>query len=128
MRVSYAIAFVSDMTRSVRFYRDVVGMPLRFESPGWTEFATEGATVALHRSEGPSAGRLEEPLEPAGSCRPGLSVPDLDDFHRRMIEHGVPCIREPEEIFGARVAQYADPDGLVFSVGENRPASERGAR
>lgn len=37
MRVSHAIVFVSDMQRSVAFYRDVVGLSLRFESPGWTE-------------------------------------------------------------------------------------------
>jgi len=48
VRVNYAIVFVSDMSRSVAFYRDAVGLPLRFESPGWTEFATEGATLALH--------------------------------------------------------------------------------
>jgi lactoylglutathione lyase len=42
MRVSYAIVFVSDMQRSVAFYRDVIGLPLQFQSPGWTEFATEG--------------------------------------------------------------------------------------
>ena len=40
MRVNYAIVFVSDMNRSVSFYRDVLGLPLRFESPEWTEFAT----------------------------------------------------------------------------------------
>ena len=33
MRVNYAIVFVSDMTRAVRFYRDTLGLPLRFESP-----------------------------------------------------------------------------------------------
>ena len=120
MRVSYAIVFVSDMSRSVSFYRDIVGLPLRFESPGWTEFATQGATLALHRSEEPGASRTEPRREPAGICRPGLSVPDLDDFHRRMIENKVRCIREPEENFGARIAQYADPDGLAFSVGEDR--------
>ena len=37
MRVNYAIVFVSDMKRSVSFYRDVVGLPLKLESPGWTE-------------------------------------------------------------------------------------------
>lgn len=123
MRLSYAIVFVSDMSRSVSFYRDIVGLPLRFESPGWTEFATEGATLALHRSEEPGADRAEPRMEPAGICRPGLSVPDLDDFQRRIIENGVRCIREPEETFGARIAQYVDPDGLAFSVGENRPGS-----
>ena len=48
MQVNYAIVFVSDMQRSVSFYRDILGLPLKFESPGWTEFATEGATLALH--------------------------------------------------------------------------------
>ena len=29
MRVNYAIVFVSDMERSVSFYRDVIGLPLK---------------------------------------------------------------------------------------------------
>jgi catechol 2,3-dioxygenase-like lactoylglutathione lyase family enzyme len=31
MRVSYAIIFVSDMKRSLMFYRDMLGLPLRFD-------------------------------------------------------------------------------------------------
>ena len=45
MRVNYAIVLVSDMKRSVTFYRDVLGLPLKFETPGWTEFSTDGATL-----------------------------------------------------------------------------------
>jgi len=118
MRVSYVIVLVSDMGRSVAFYRDVLGLPLRFESPGWTEFATAGATLALHAS----LGAEDEPGGPtaAGRCRPGLSVPDLDAFHQRMTEQGVPCLQAPKEVFGARVAQYSDPDGLAISVSEER--------
>jgi hypothetical protein len=37
-----------------------------------------------------------------------------------MLERKVPCVEAPREVFGARVAQYADPDGLVISVGEER--------
>jgi len=119
MRLNYAIVFVSDMKRSVAFYRDVVGLPLRFESPGWTEFATTGATLALHQSSGAAA---KEPAKetPAGRCRPGLAVPNLDEFHKRMLEHGVVCLQEPKETFGVRIAQYADPDGLAISVSEER--------
>jgi lactoylglutathione lyase len=123
VRVNYAIVFVSDMKRSVSFYRDVLGLPLRFESSGWTEFATEGATLALHPSRG-SAGEERKPLEvPAGRCRPGLSVPDLDAFHARMVEKKVTCIQQPQAVFGARVAQYLDPDGLAISVGEHKRRS-----
>ena len=119
MRVNYAIVFVSDMKRAVSFYRDVVGLPLRFESPEWTEFATDGATLALHgdRRADPKHDDL-----PPGRCRPGLSVPDLDAFHRRMVEGNVQCIQEPKVVFGVRVAQYVDPEGLSISVGEERAA------
>jgi lactoylglutathione lyase len=120
MRVSYAIVFVSDMKRAVSFYRDVLGIPLRFESPQWTEFATDGATIALHASEGPTTDKTDPQRSPAGRCRPGLSVPDLADFHKKMIDNGVPCVQEPKDVFGARIAQYADPDGLVISVSEER--------
>ena len=117
MRVNYAIIFVSDMKRAVSFYRDVLGIPLRFESPGWTEFATDGATLALHAGRA-SKSAQDDPQDPAGRCRPGLSVPNLDEFHKRMIEKAVPCIQEPKEKFGARIAQYVDPDGLTISVSE----------
>lgn len=118
MRVHYAIVGVSDMARSVAFYRDVVGLPLRFESPHWSEFATDGASLALH----PAAARAAaaEPGLGAGQCRPGFEVADLDAFHQRMLEHGVRCVEAPHAVFGSKVAQYADPDGLAFSVGEAR--------
>jgi lactoylglutathione lyase len=110
------------MKKAVSFYRDVLGMPLRFESPGWTEFDTDGATVALHASEGANPGGDIERESPAGRCRPGLRVPNLNEFHRKMVENKVPCLQEPKEVFGSRIAQYADPDGLVLSVGEERAA------
>ncbi len=118
MRVNYVIVFVADMTRSLAFYRDVIGLPLRFESPYWTEFATEGATLALHA--GSNAEAHPPQSDRAGSCRPGLQVLNLDDFHTRMVAHNVPCVQEPRDVFGARVAQYLDCDGLTISVGEER--------
>jgi catechol 2,3-dioxygenase-like lactoylglutathione lyase family enzyme len=120
MRVNYAIIFVSDMNRAIAFYRDVFGLSLRFESPGWTEFATDAATLALHATTYPRSDGVNAEVEFAGRCRPGLSVTDLDAFHKRTVERQVPCLQEPRLIFGARVAQYSDPDGLVISVGEER--------
>ena len=125
MRLNYAIVFVSDMKRSVSFYRDALGLALRFESPGWTEFATDGATLALHAGEGPISGKDGPQQRSAGRCRPGLRVPNLDEFHKRMVERGVPCVQKPKEVFGARITQYVDPDGLVISVAEERRGNQR---
>ena len=122
MRINYAMVFVSDMERAVAFYRDTLGLPLRFESSHWTEFATDGATLALHDAGGASPQSTAPHETAAGRCRPGFQVSDLDEFHRRMMAHAVPCVQAPKEVFGARVAQYADPDGLVFSVAEERSA------
>jgi lactoylglutathione lyase len=115
MRINYAIVFVSDMQRSVAFYRDTLGLPLRFQSPDWTEFATDGATLALHEAKRAAAAGTEPA---AGSCRPGLGVTNLDEFHARVTRLGVRCVQAPKETFGTRIARYADPDGLVISVSE----------
>lgn len=122
MQVSYAIIFVSDMPRSVAFYRDVLGIPLKLETSHWSEFETEGATLALHISD-VVEGNEPSHSEPAGICRPGLRVSNLDEFHRRMMENKVQCVHQPKETFGARVAQYVDPDGLTFSVAQAPPTT-----
>lgn len=120
MRINYSIVMVSDMSQSVAFYRDVLGMPLKFESPGWSEFNTEGCTWALHACNSASADIAHENIERPGQCRPGFQVPDLGEFHNRMLDNGVKCVQEPTETFGAKVAQYVDPDRMVFSVGQAR--------
>jgi len=122
MQLKYAIVFVSDMKRSVSFYRDVVGLPLRFESPGWTEFATEGATLALHSA---ASEKADAAHPSAGYCRPGLIVPDLKDFHERLVKAGVRCVQPPKETFGVQLAQYIDPDGLEISVSEERGSKKQ---
>src|SRR5678816_3678782 len=48
MRLSYAIKYVADMARAIAFHRDVLGLPLKFQSPEWSEFATGQTTLALH--------------------------------------------------------------------------------
>ena len=120
MRVNYAIVFVSNMERSVSFYRDVLELPLKFETSHWTEFATEGATIALHLGDGANPDSDNQDQTTAGRCRPGCCVQNLDDFHQRMADAGVVCIQEPRETFGSRIAQFLDPDGLAFSVSEER--------
>jgi len=44
----YLIKFVADMDKAVKFYRDVLGLQVKFESPGWSEFGTGKTTLALH--------------------------------------------------------------------------------
>jgi lactoylglutathione lyase len=117
--VNYVIIFVSDMKRSIEFYREVLGLELRMESPKWTEFATGTATLALHGVEEDAAKRSVVAEMVPGYCNPGFTVEDLDAFHKRMKAHGVPCPMPPTvEEYGVKLATYADPDGLRLTVAE----------
>ena len=58
IQLRYVIKFVADMNKAVKFYRDTLGLQLKFESPGWSEFMTGETTLALHpASEKNPAGR-----------------------------------------------------------------------
>lgn len=71
----YVIKFVTDMNKAVKFYRDTLGLQLRFESPGWSEFATGETTLALH----PASDK-----NPAGKVEFGFTVADVETFYRDM--------------------------------------------
>jgi lactoylglutathione lyase len=103
------MVFVSDMKRSVAFYRDRVGLKLRFASPGWSEFDTGGTTLALH-----PAG----PKNPAGTSEVGVTVQDLDAFYSERKAAGVVFTGPPQlQSYGAPLTEMRDPDGAVISVG-----------
>jgi catechol 2,3-dioxygenase-like lactoylglutathione lyase family enzyme len=110
------------MRRSVAFYRDTLGLPLKFESPGWSEFATGATTLALHASAPPAAGSeaADQAAPAAGTCALGFSVQDLDRTYAELRARGarfvVPPTEQPRE--GIRLAVCTDPDGLTISFAE----------
>ena len=117
MRLRYVIIFVSDVGRSVTFYRDLLGMQLREETRTSAELDAEGITLALHRAHVDTSVHHHAPML-AGSCRLGFYIHDLDTIHRRLIEAGVPCLAPPETKFDLRIALYEDPDGLNLTLAE----------
>ena len=116
MKLSYVIKFVADMNRAVKFYRDVLGFQLKFESPGWSEFVTGETTLALH----PASQR-----NPAGTVELGFTVPDVQRFHKDVSTKGVRFTLPPtKQDYGGVLAQFADSEGGYCSVGEQQSAAQ----
>jgi predicted enzyme related to lactoylglutathione lyase len=112
MRLNYVIKFVSDMNRAVKFYRDVLGLPLKFESPGWSEFATGETILALHPASAKNT---------PGAVELGFTVPNVEEFHRNLVGKGVQFSMPPtKQDFGSALAQFADSEGGYCSVGEQQ--------
>ena len=120
-KIDYTMIMVTDMKRSLHFYRDILGFRVRFESEFWTEFDTEGTTLALHGGARPSpeaASAKEEKL--AGTVAIGLNVSNLEGTVRMLKGQGVRFVMEPtvREGEGIRLAVFVDPDGLPISLAE----------
>lgn len=120
-QLDYAMVVVSDMARSVKFYRDTLGIALKFESPEWTEFLTGTTTLALHgggipqkHSGPPSEGK------PAGACSIGFNVENLDKTYEELKAKGVEFVMPPSEPEGQgiRLAVGLDPDGMHISFAQ----------
>lgn len=125
----HLVVGVTDMDRALAFYRDVLGMEVIFESL----ISGEPFDAVLHATrnqEGRVVGGLlgglmiellslgTKPAEdkPArrgitGIHNLSLSVTDLDDTHRRVVDAGCTPDQEPFEIGGVRMFFVKDPDG-----------------
>lgn len=123
-QLDYTMIVVSDMKRSVEFYRDKLGIPLKFESPEWTEFLTGSTTLALHG--GGVASKPEDPSKCAGTCSIGFNVDNLDETYQQLQAKGVRFVMPPMERAGEgiRLAVAVDPDGLPISFAQVVPRNE----
>ena len=104
-RVLYML-MVSDMSKSVEFYRDAIGLDLQVHTPGWSELTFGNATVALHISRN------------AGNRATGLNfeVSNIEDACAELAAAGGVVVQAPYDggIPGLRLADVADIDGNEF--------------
>ncbi|HKR12880.1 MAG TPA: VOC family protein [Pyrinomonadaceae bacterium] len=120
-QIDYTMIVVSDMKQSVEFYRDKLGIPLKFESPEWTEFATGATTLALHGGGVPAQGPPQgDPSKRAGACSIGFNVADVDKTYTELQEKGIKFVMPPtqREGEGIKLAVAIDPDGLPISFAQ----------
>jgi len=120
-QIDYTMIIVSDMDRSVEFYRDKLGIPLKFQSPEWTEFQTGATTLALHgggvrQDHGPSG----DPSKQAGTCSIGFNVEDVDKTFAELKARDINFVMPPtqREGEGIKLAVAIDPDGLPVSFAQ----------
>ena len=119
-QLDYTMIIVSDMQRSVEFYRDKLGIPLKFQSPDWTEFATGTTTLALHGGGVPSTQPPADPSKVAGACSIGFNVDDVDKTYEELKAKGIRFVMPPmqREGEGIKLAVAIDPDGLPVSFAQ----------
>ena len=109
MRLTYAIKFVGDMDQSIRFYRDRLGLTLKFQSPSWSEFVTGETTLALH---------LASAENPPGTVQLGFAIDHLDRFYDEGRVSGISFTSPPQDVHGTKIARFLDAEGSEVSISE----------
>jgi len=102
-RVNVVYLYVREMERSVAFYRDLLGIPLRGDEH-WQEATLGGTRFALHEAH-EGTGALS-----AGTVHVSLEVADVDAAAEQLRAAGVETRETMRDEWGAAL-QIRDPDG-----------------
>src|SRR5581483_259102 len=109
--VNVAVLFVSDVERSRSFYRDTLGMTLKFD--GEDDFGIDaGGILLMAVNRAGAADLLTEDavasMQPgAAACQLVSFVDDVDAVYEELKGKGVEFIREPiDRDWGIRTAHF----------------------
>ncbi len=135
--VSHVSIYVSEMERSLRFYRDVFGFETLFDDEigGEGLSAIAGVPDTRGRAVGGRIGELRvELLElsnvPRKARAPGLGlavlslrVASADAAYQAVLALGHRCRSAPVDVLGTRMFFALDPDGQGIEMVEYPPGS-----
>lgn len=130
MRLEHVNLTVSDLDRSIDFYRRALALRLRWR--GRTRTSQEAAHVgndasylALFQAE-PGEGPVGPDYLSVGLNHFGLLVDDLDRARERLRSSGVTPHHETEEPPGRRL-YFFDPDGIEVELADYPAGGEAGS-
>ena len=111
-KVGSVILIVSEMEKSLVFYKDILGLPIKSQSEDWTEFFINDTILALHPAENKTK------LKTGIGILVGFMVNDLETNVKKLKENKVKFYKEPKEEPFGKHAIIEDPDGHLISIAE----------
>lgn len=110
--VAFTMYPVTDMERSLAFYRDALGLPAGDVAMAyWTEFDVGGNTFGI--------GTFEQVGKPGTAASLTLEVDDLDALREKLTGLGF-AVDAPHELETCRITGVNDPDGNRVWLHQNK--------
>jgi lactoylglutathione lyase len=121
---------VGDIPASIRFWRDVMQLPMKFgdEAMGYAYFETSSAGIELMQRDA-FAAAIGQAAAPAPSGQPAVlvfSVDDVDTSYAELLARGATPVAGPQDRaeWAARSAQVGDPDGYLVEIYSQLPRAD----
>ena len=131
---------VSDMERSIGFYRDILGLELKWDSaaigvnfkgetadkvtncPG-TElrivfFASGNHRIELVEYAPKGKKQVDNKASDTGSAHVCFKTDDIDALYRKLLANKVRLHCEPQQLDSAKVMYFRDPDGIILEAAQ----------
>src|SRR5262245_28979339 len=89
------------------FYRDLLGLPVAIQIPGFAVLGTSGGATLALGTHSEVRGRNADPAR----HMVGLGTNDVDSEYKRLTEAGVEFIEKPTYYGQLRIATLKDPEG-----------------
>lgn len=119
----YVILIVSDLERALRFYTEVLGLPLGHRSGPYAQFNTGTTRLALYSRDAMAQTlgmSLISPADNAPGFELGFKVPDVNAAFAEIVAHGAPVVTPPtDRPWGQRTAYIRDPDGHLIELAQD---------
>jgi predicted enzyme related to lactoylglutathione lyase len=109
-KLQNAYYVIGDMDRAVAFYRDALGLGLKFQDGGrWAQFDAGGVNFSLSAPEEAAQGA-------AGGATVIFEVDDLEATRDRLAAHGATVLETRDMGAHGRSLTFRDPDGNVVQL------------
>ncbi len=110
---------VTDLEKSIAFYRDTLGLPLKSTEEGFADFKIKGTEVALGTKE--MIEKTTGQKITIGGARHLIlgwdAVEDVDKVYKELKAKGVRFLTKPKtQPWGQRVTYFTDPDGHIWEI------------
>ena len=120
LTLRYVILYVNDLERSIIFYRDLIGLPVRAEHGTYVEFETGSTILAMNTRENVAeitGLNIPKSINHSQTFELGFVVEDVNTIVEKLRSHEVLIISEPvTKPWGQIVAYVADPDGHFIEI------------
>jgi catechol 2,3-dioxygenase-like lactoylglutathione lyase family enzyme len=105
---------VDDMDKAVAFYRDKLGLPVKYESADWAELDAGNVTIALRRHGSGPEGRPE--LGVGEGATIVFEVDDMEAARAELEGQGVKFIGSVFDYGAVKLSAFEDLNGNVLQI------------
>ena len=106
-KLNAIVLAVKDMNKSVKFYREALGLKVDYKSADWSELKAGNFFVGLYRGR---------PDKPSGGVLPKFEVKNIQKTAAILKKKKVKFIDDPYEEDHGWIAVFSDPDGYCYEL------------